>query len=239
MWINRELCVNCEQCLPYCPVGAIVVNDAGEVEIDFAECVECSVCLRSGVCPTDAFQQQELAWPRIIRKVFSDPTAVHEGTGVAGRGTEEMKTNELTGRYRLGMFGMGVELGRPGVGTRLTEVEKVTTRLAALGVQFEPGNPLTQLMKDTASGLLRDDIKEEKVLSAIVEFVAPNEKLPAVLVALEEAAVEVDTVFSVGIIDRLTSSGEAPNVEQARRLGYSVGPSAKLNVGLGRPGRPA
>ncbi len=236
MQINRDLCINCLKCLPYCPIGALVQTDQGEVIIDYDECVECSVCHRSGVCHTDAFYREELAWPRVVRRVFSDPTAVHAGTGVAGRGTEEMKTNEITHRYRIGKFGMGVELGRPGVGTRLVEAEKITRRLARIGVHFEKGNPLTQLMGDEEQGILQDDIKSEKVLSAIVEFPADYKQLPEVLDALEEAAAEVDTVFSVGIIDRLTDEGEAPNIERAVELGYEAGPSAKLNVGLGRPG---
>jgi len=232
--IQKDLCINCGLCIPYCPMGAIIRDEAGEVVIDHDECVECSVCLRSGVCPVGAFEREELKWPRVLRHVFSDPTAVHEGTGVPGRGTEEMKTNEVTHRYRVGMAGIGVELGRPGVGTRLREAEKVTRRLARVGVHFEPGNPLTELMVDQDTGAIRDDVKDEKVLSAIVEFLTEHEKLPAVLEALREAAEEVDTVFSVDLIDRLTDDGEAPNLNKALSLGFTAGPSAKLNVGLGR-----
>lgn len=233
MRIDKDVCIECHECLPYCPVGAIVVDD-DTVTIEREECVECSVCARSGVCPVDAFERDELGWPRVVRHVFSDPTAVHEGTGVAGRGTEEMKTNDVTHRFHVGMVGMGVELGRPGVGTRLGEAEKVTTRLAELGVQFEEGNPLTELMVDRDTGVLQDDIKEEKVLSAIVEFVASSEQLPEILTVLEAAAAKVNTVFSVDIIDRYTGDGETPNVAKARELGFEPGPSAKFNVGLGR-----
>jgi len=35
--------------------------------IDEDECVECSVCLRSGCCPTEALYQPELVWPRTVR----------------------------------------------------------------------------------------------------------------------------------------------------------------------------
>src|SRR2546422_11304770 len=41
------------------------------------------------VCPTSAITPDELSWPRILRRAFSDPIVTHESTGVHGRGTEE------------------------------------------------------------------------------------------------------------------------------------------------------
>lgn len=232
--IQKEHCINCAKCLPYCPVGAIITDADSDVSIDHGECVECSVCKRSGVCPVDAFARDELAWPRVLRYVFSDPRAVHTGTGIAGRGTEEMKTNEITNRYRVGMVGIGVELGRPGIGTRLKEAEKLTRRLAEIGVHFEPDNPLTELMTDENTGAIREDVKDEKVLSAIVEFLTDHDRLPLALRAIEEAAEEVDTVFSVALIDRLTDDVETPNLRKAVEMGFAAGPSLKMNVGLGK-----
>ena len=109
--------------------------------IDEDECVECSVCLRSGCCPTDALYQPELVWPRIVRKNFSDPLKIHPETRIPGRGTEEMKTNEVTGRFPRGKFGMAFELGRPGVGTRFHDVQKVAMALAALGIGLRGEQP--------------------------------------------------------------------------------------------------
>jgi len=95
------------------------------VEINFDECVECGVCRYSDVCPTDALTQQEMEYPRILRSQFSNPLVSHPGTGVPGRGTEEMKTNDVTGRFKRGMAGVAIEMGRPGIGTRLYYVKKV------------------------------------------------------------------------------------------------------------------
>jgi len=53
----------------------------------------------------------------------------HKKTDIAGRGTAEMKTNDITGRVKRG-GGVAVELGRPGVGTRFTDVEKVSREIA-------------------------------------------------------------------------------------------------------------
>src|SRR5512135_1229736 len=149
--------------------------------IEEDECVECSVCLRSGCCPADALFQPSLAWPRIVRKNFSDPLKIHPETRIPGRGTEEMKTNEVTGRYRRGMYGMAFELGRPGVGARFHDVEKVAKALAALGIAFEENNPVTKLMVDRKRGLIKPEVLNEKVLSAIVEFMIPADRLSQVL----------------------------------------------------------
>ena len=52
------------------------------------------------ICPTAAFEPEDLQWPRVVRRAFSDPRATHESTGVQGRGTEEVKTNDVTQRVK-------------------------------------------------------------------------------------------------------------------------------------------
>ena len=203
--------------------------------IDEDECIECSVCLRSGCCPTEALYQPELIWPRIVRKNFSDPLKIHPETRIPGRGTEEMKTNEVTGRYRWGMFGMAFELGRPGVGTRLVDVEKVAKALASLDVEFEENNPVTKLMVNRKKGLINPEVLEEKVLSAIVEFVAPADGLSKVLEVLDSVSREVNTVFSGDIITRVGPDGSVPYQTMMREMNRFLSINGKSNVGLGRP----
>src|ERR1700693_6340817 len=187
-------------------MGAIYIDPTiRRAVVNRAECVECYACynglsqehlnptlVRSirkifqlmrvrfdpepDVCPTAAFEPEELVWPRVVRRAFSDPRVPHESTGIEGRGTEEVKTNDITNRVKVGEVGFTIEFGRPGVGVWMREIQQMCSRLAQAGVAFEKKNPLTSLMSDVGTGTLRDDILNEKVLSAIVEIKAPVEQ---------------------------------------------------------------
>jgi len=236
MYIDQDLCSQCEDCVPYCPMRAIAFNDeTGQVEVNEDECVECEICQRAEVCPNDALTMRELEWPRILRNQFSNPLVIHPDTGVPGRGTEEMKTNEVTGRFKRGQAGIAIEMGRPGTGTRFYDVEKVAMKMAGLGVHFEPHNPVTVLMEDKNTGKLRPDVLNEKALSAIIEFDLPQEKIVPVLENLKEVIPEIDTVFSLDLACRLEKDGSNPAVRLAREAGFTPSINGKTNVGLGRP----
>ena len=242
MLIDREKCIGCGKCVPYCPMEAIIFHKKDKErgikpysEVDLAECVECAVCLRAEVCSTDAIYEEALEWPRTLRKAFSDPLYVHEGTDIPGRGTEEMKTNDVTGRFPEGFIGVGMELGRPGTGTRFREAEKVIKRLISLGIELESHNPLTHLIVNKATGELRKDVLGEKVLSAIVEFTIPIEKAQEVFSVVKEVAGEIETVFSLDLICKVGSDGGVPIIEEVERAGLVRSLNGKVNVGLGRP----
>ena len=148
MLIDKTKCVNCGQCIPYCPMACIQKKD-GIVQIDLDECVECEACRNARVCPRDALYMQKLEGTRILRSQFSNPLITHPKTGVPGRGTEEMKTNDVTGRFKRGRAGVCIELGRPGTGTRLKDVQTVAMAVAPYAKYgFEPHNPVTALMVD-------------------------------------------------------------------------------------------
>jgi len=232
--IDQDLCAECEACIPYCPMGAIISGPDG-VTVDEGECVECNICRHADVCPTDALVMPELDWPRSLRHAFSDPLTPHEGTNVPGRGTEEMKTNDVTGRIKPGWVGMAAEVGRPGVGTRFSDVEKVSMAVAQCDITFEPQNPVYFLLADERTGKLRDDVLSEKVLSAIVEFIAPISEVPEILRRLREAAARIDTVFSIDISCRTAPDGSVPTVDLIKAAGLEPSLNGKVNVGLGRP----
>jgi NAD-dependent dihydropyrimidine dehydrogenase PreA subunit len=239
-------------------------ND-GRVTIIEDECVECGVCYRARVCVTDALYPQDLEWPRTLRMEFSDPSAPYmspvfehrvisrfqaelremdrrqllnregEALTISGRGTVEMKMNDVMGRFKRGRAGLAAEVGRPGVGTRFRDVQILTRALASIGVRFEPQNPLTDLMTDTQTGTLREDILNEKVLSCIVEFDVPLEELARALTTMREVAQRIDTVFTVDLISVVDADGSIPTVPIAESLGLKPSIAGKTNVGLGRP----
>ncbi|MGA8593782.1 MAG: 4Fe-4S dicluster domain-containing protein [Bryobacteraceae bacterium] len=269
MKISRERCVACGNCTYVCPMGAIYIDPVSKrAMIDRDECVECYACynglsqehlnptfvraVRSvlsifrvrfdpepDLCPTAAFEPDELTWPRTVRRAFSDPRVPHESTGVEGRGTEEVKTNDVTGRVRVGEVGFTIEFGRPGVGVRFHEIQQVCWALAKANVSFEKKNPVTSLMSDVATGTLREDILGEKVMSAIVEIKVPVERTEEIIRLVWDVEKRIDTVVALGVATRCGEHGEenivAPILE---RLGYKL-ERAKTNIGLGRVSRPA
>jgi ferredoxin len=264
MKINPDKCVACGNCIYVCPVGAIYVDPTiKRATVERSECVECYACYNGlstermnpvlvrtirkifqmarvrfdpepDICPTSAFEPEDLQWPRVVRRAFSDPRATHESTGVQGRGTEEVKTNDVTHRVRRGEVGFTIEFGRPGVGVWFRDIQKMTQALAKANVPFEKKNPLTALMSDVSSGTLRSDILEEKILSAIVEIKVPIERTEEIIRLVHEVEKGVNTVVALGVGTRCDENGEeslvAPILE---RMGYRL-QRAKTNTGLGR-----
>lgn len=236
VYIDEQECTGCGTCHPYCPVGAIS-DEGGVSTINFDECVECSVCYRFADCPSGAIHEspETSRWPREVRRQFSDPIVVHPSTGTRGRGTEEMKTNDVTGRVKRGEIGIGLEFGRPGVATRLGELEKMTKALAKIGVRFESNNPVYALLADPVTGEMKAELRNEKVLSAIVEIQTTPDKLPVLVPLVREVASRVDTVISWEMITRLNDDGSIPILQDLANLGITPRPNAKINLGLGRP----
>lgn len=237
MKLVQERCVGCGQCYPYCPAHAISRDSqTGKSRIDEERCLECHVCLRSKVCPVQAFEIEPLEYPRSLRSVFSDVLSPHKSTGVLGRGTEEMKTNDVTGRLKSGVLGVSVELGRPGLGTTFADLQTVAQAVSAIGVVFEESNPVAGLMIDKSRGLFAPEILNERVLSALLEFQIPQERLAELISALHAVEPRIDTVFSVGVSMRMPQGACGnPLEDYCREHGIYCRPNGKTNVGLGRP----
>jgi ferredoxin len=264
MRINPDKCVACGNCTYICPMEAIYIDPVRKrATIKRDECVECYACYNGlsqehlnptmvrtvrrifaalrirfepepDVCPTAAFEPEELTWPRVVRRAFSDPRVPHESTGVEGRGTEEVKTNDVSGRVKVGEVGFTIEFGRPGVGARFTEIQEMCWALAKAGVSFEKKNPITSLMTDVSTGTLREDILNEKVMSAIVEIKVTVDRTEEIIRLVWAVEKRLNTVVALGVGTRCDADGEdrvvAPILES---LGYKL-ERAKTNIGLGR-----
>ena len=264
MTINPNKCVACGNCTYVCPMGAIYIDPAiKRATINRDECVECYSCFNGlsqehlnptlvrtmrklfqmmrlrfdpepDVCPTAAFEPDELVWPRVVRRAFSDPRVPHESTGVEGRGTEEVKTNDVSGRVKTGEVGFTIEFGRPGVGVWFRDIQTACWALARAGVDFEKKNPITSLMSDVKTGTLREDILNEKLMSAIVEIKVPVERTEEVVRLVWDIEKQVDTVVVLGVGTRCDETGdETVGASILERLGYKLH-RAKTNTGLGR-----
>ena len=125
-----------------------------------------------------------------------------------------------------------VEFGRPTVGVRFRDIEKMTRALAEIGIEFEPKNPVTHMMTDRKAGIIRDDILNEKILSAIVEFKTRLENVPAVLRRVDEVSKTLDTVVAVGVSTRCDQSGESALDAVLSEEGFEA-VRGKTNLGLG------
>lgn len=230
MIANKKKCIGCGRCRIYCPVGAIRLENRKAV-IDQDLCTECANCQRAAICPKDALEKVELTWPRQVRSQMSDVTTVYRG--VNGRGTEEMKTNDVTGRFKKGFAGIAVEMGRPQVSTSLRDLEKISMVMAQHGAEFEERNPITSFMVDTATGRIDPDILDERAISGIIEVTVPIERLRENVEAIIEASKDIDTVFSLDVVCVNNEDG----TNDARMILDDAGiwyrPNAKNNVGLG------
>ncbi len=146
-----------------------------------------------------------------------------------------MKTNEVTGRIRTGWFAVSLELGRPGAGTTFREVERLTRACAGHPVRFEPRNPLTRLMTDRTAGRLDPSILDERVMSIFVELHVPREGLEPLLADILRLAPMLETVLSVGLSMRAGRPDRGLAAAICRKLGLTMRPNGKTNIGLGRP----
>ena len=270
MQINPHKCVACGNCTYVCPMGAIYIDPVlKRATIDRDECVECYTCFNGlsqehlnptlvrtvrkvlaamrirfepepDVCPTAAFEPDELTWPRVVRRAFSDPRVPHESTGVEGRGTEEVKTNDVTGRVGAGR---GRLHDRARTSRRWRPLPRHPGSLSRAGRgrrglrEEESGDVAHERRRRPAR--IREDILDEKVLSAIVEIKVPVARAEEIIRLVWDVEKRIDTVVTIGAGVRCDAQGDdtvvAPILE---RLGYNLA-RAKTNIGLGRRGVPS
>jgi hypothetical protein len=199
--------------------------------IDPDECAECGTCSRAEICPADAIKPVKLEWPRVLRETFSNPLAVHENTGITGRGTEGIKTNDSQNRYKRGEMGVFIEVGRPVLGGRFRDVERIVKTFKAHGYDVIPQNPIASLIGDPKTGALKQEILDEKMVSCVIEFLIPASDAGELMAMVGELGGEVESVFSLSIGLRADEQGES-HFEEIFGPDVFHLPNAKVNIGV-------
>lgn len=229
-YIDQTLCIGCGECVPLCPMEAISLADE-KSSIDANECAECGTCYRAEICPVDAITPVKLEWPRALRETFSNPLAVHETTRITGRGTEGIKTNDSQNRYKRGEMGVFIEVGRPVLGGRFYDVEKIVKAFKARGYGVIPQNPIAALIEDPKTGALKPEVLNEKVISCVIEFILPDTAAAEMMAIVQALSGEVESVFSVSIGLRADEQGR-PRFDELFGPGVEHLPNAKVNIGV-------
>jgi hypothetical protein len=212
---------------------AITLGDETST-IDANECTECGTCYRAEICPVDAITPVKLEWPRVLRETFSNPLAVHESTGITGRGTEGIKTNDSQNRYQRGDIGVLIEVGRPVLGGRFRDVERIVKKFKAHGYDVIPQNPVASLIADPRTGALKPETLDEKVISCVIEFVFPDAKAKELMTLVSELSGEVESVFSLSVGIRADEQGKS-HFEKIFGPDIYHLPNAKVNIGAAQP----
>jgi hypothetical protein len=92
------------------------------------------------------------------------------------------------------------------------------------------------MIEDPASGDLKAELLDERVLSAIIEIQVKRNRLSAVLKTIKSVIPEVDSVFTLDVFTMLEPGLTVPRevIDTIEAEGFSWRPNAKINMGLGR-----
>jgi hypothetical protein len=90
-------------------------------------------------------------------------------------------------------------------------------------------------MIDKKKGLMDPRYKNEKLVSAIIEFTAPLNQLTMILEKVKETAQSIDTVFSLDLMCCFEDDGSLPVLPVLQKMGIKPRVNSKVNLGLGRP----
>ncbi|UCD85511.1 MAG: hypothetical protein JSU92_04795, partial [Deltaproteobacteria bacterium] len=128
-------------------------------------------------------------------------------------------------------MGVFVELGRPALGTRFVDVERVVKRFRVHGFPVIPDNPVAELIEDPLTGALKPEILQEKAMSVLVEFILPDTAVKELLGMINELSDRVETVFNVSVALRADQDGRSPFRDLFGPGIFSL-PNGKVNLGL-------
>jgi len=65
VWLDKEICVGCQACVAFCPIGAMRKVD---IRIEPFKCISCGSCVRA--CPEHALELVEVPIKKIKQVVY-------------------------------------------------------------------------------------------------------------------------------------------------------------------------
>jgi len=65
VWLEKEVCIGCQACVGFCPIGAMKKSD---VRIEPFKCISCGSCVRA--CPEKALELVEVPIADITQVVY-------------------------------------------------------------------------------------------------------------------------------------------------------------------------
>jgi len=115
----------------------------------------------------------------------------------------------------------------------LSDLEKVVRKVTSMGVVFAEDNPVIPLIEDRKTGALRPEILKEKVLSAIAEFLIPEENAIDLINELQAFLNDkLDTVATMSVISRADQNGDSDFIQRLKDHGLAPYPNGKVNIGM-------
>jgi NAD-dependent dihydropyrimidine dehydrogenase PreA subunit len=224
----NESCVGCEECLLYCTQGAIFMTEEALAAVDRDLCVECGVCIDSGICPVSAFEedQDEIAE---LKKPFGRLLSKHLGSKNVAEGSGyDVKTNDATGKLPTDKLVMRLELTRPGGGLKFGDIEQMRAEMENLGWDSGIGSRSRSIHGNGLS----DKISDQRILTCHLEIILEPEKIPEIVKDATRFVTEHDLWVSINV------AGVAEVIDRTQKVLKSAGvymePVAKVNLGLGR-----
>jgi hypothetical protein len=92
-------------------------------------------------------------------------------------------------------------------------------------------------MENRRTGEIKEEILNERVLSAIIELRITNDRVREDLRVVGEVSQQIGTVFSLSVVNRVNEDGSLPVIPIVKEAGFLLRPNTKTNVGLGDPQR--
>jgi Fe-S-cluster-containing hydrogenase component 2 len=65
VWLDKDICIGCQACVGFCPIGAMRKSD---IRIEPFKCISCGSCVRA--CPEKALELVETSIAKIQQVVY-------------------------------------------------------------------------------------------------------------------------------------------------------------------------